>query len=98
MSGSDDPGAAGGRHTGQRGLSAWPPTPPHSLREMQSLEVMEGLGEGTYGRVFKARTAKGQIVCVKQFKPSDSDAGMLSVSTLRELQALRELDHPNIIK
>lgn len=65
---------------------------------MPGITVCEVLGEGTYGRVYRARTEAGDIVCVKEFKASDADSGMVSVSTIRELQALREIRHPNVVE
>mmetsp|Transcript_13534 Transcript_13534/g.51627 ORF Transcript_13534/g.51627 Transcript_13534/m.51627 type:complete len:440 (-) Transcript_13534:408-1727(-) len=65
---------------------------------MPGITVCEVLGEGTYGRVYRARTETGDSVCVKEFKASEADGGMVSVSTIRELQALRELRHPNVVE
>jgi serine/threonine protein kinase len=59
------------------------------------------IGEGTYGVVLKAesRRANATPFAIKVVKSSKEDrSDILSLSTLRELKLLRELNHPNVIK
>ncbi|CAL1140732.1 unnamed protein product [Cladocopium goreaui] len=57
------------------------------------------LGEGTYGKVFKAKSIRtGELVAMKQMKIEGSEDGMPSTA-LREIALLKELkDHQNIVK
>jgi serine/threonine protein kinase len=63
-------------------------------------EKREKLGEGTYGRVYKVVHRKtGRVACLKELKSvGDGDDGILGASTLREVSALQELYHKNIVK
>ena len=65
---------------------------------MAAIKVKAKLGEGTYGRVFLSTYGEYGQVVVKEVKARSSDHGLLSVATLREVQALRELRHPHIVK
>ena len=43
-------------------------------KEMDNYEFQDSVGEGTYGKVFKARVkSNGRIVAIKRFKESDED-------------------------
>lgn len=57
------------------------------------------LGEGTYGKVYKARDVRShEIVAMKQMKIEGAEDGMPSTA-LREIALLKELkDHPNIVR
>lgn len=56
------------------------------------------LGEGTYGIVYKATDkANRKTYAIKKIKIEESDEGIPS-TTLREINALKELSHPNIVK
>ena len=64
--------------------------------EFQKYERLERLGEGTYGVVYKAiYRPTGQTVAMKKIKVTDEE-GISSV-TIREIAALKELRHPNIV-
>lgn len=59
---------------------------------------LDNIGEGTYGRVYKAReTSTGELVAVKRLFPSQEEEGV-SATTIREIAILKQLSHPNIIK
>ena len=64
----------------------------------QKYHKLELLGEGTYGKVYKARcTVTSQLVAIKRlFNTSDEGEG-LSATTLREIAILKEIKHENII-
>ena len=77
------------------------PTPP--LEEIAArfpeLEVLELIGEGGMGAVYKARQAKiDRLVALKVlgFDPDDHPA--FAERFRREGQALARLDHPNVVK
>merc|ERR1719333_482241 len=56
------------------------------------------LGEGTYGKVYKARFNRtGQTVAMKKMKLGAEDEGVPSTA-LREIALLKELNHENIVK
>lgn len=61
-------------------------------------EVLEKVGEGTYGVVYKARDKEtGQIVALKKIRLDVEDQGVPS-TTLREVALLRELEHANVVR
>lgn len=49
------------------------------------MTILSLLGEGTYGRVFKARAKDGRVVCVKEF--ADKDASLEERDAYRLLEA-----------
>ena len=59
--------------------------------------MMQKLGEGTYGVVYKARdTTTGKVVALKKIKLDTEDEGMPSTA-LREISVLKALHHENIV-
>jgi len=63
-------------------------------------EMEEVLGEGTYGKVYKARNKRsGQTVAMKKMKLMDvaQEEGIPSTA-LREVALLKELSHENIVR
>ena len=65
---------------------------------MKVYKLLEPLGQGSYGTVYKARNPRnGNHVAIKQSKLS-ADLG-ICYTTIREISLLKELsDHPNIVK
>ena len=64
----------------------------------ERFELKEILGEGTYGIVFRAKDLRdGSTKAIKKIWLEEEDEGVPS-TTLREISALKDLDHPNIIK
>lgn len=62
--------------------------------------VVERLGKGTYGSVFRAKfTSKftSEEVAIKKIK-LDVDSEGIPSTTLREIAILKSLNHPNIVK
>eukprot|EP00927_Polykrikos_kofoidii_P037520 TRINITY_DN3169_c0_g1_i1.p1 TRINITY_DN3169_c0_g1~~TRINITY_DN3169_c0_g1_i1.p1 ORF type:complete len:314 (+),score=55.13 TRINITY_DN3169_c0_g1_i1:89-1030(+) len=56
------------------------------------------LGEGTYGKVYKARSVRtGESVAMKQMKLEAEEEGV-PATTIREIALLSELSHPNVVK
>mmetsp|Transcript_38374 Transcript_38374/g.105706 ORF Transcript_38374/g.105706 Transcript_38374/m.105706 type:complete len:315 (-) Transcript_38374:83-1027(-) len=56
------------------------------------------LGEGTYGKVYKARSVRtGEYVAVKQMKLDSQEEGV-PPTAIREIALLKELSHTNVVR
>eukprot|EP00933_Yihiella_yeosuensis_P061922 TRINITY_DN64796_c0_g1_i1.p1 TRINITY_DN64796_c0_g1~~TRINITY_DN64796_c0_g1_i1.p1 ORF type:complete len:319 (+),score=72.03 TRINITY_DN64796_c0_g1_i1:69-1025(+) len=56
------------------------------------------LGEGTYGKVYKARVVRtGETVALKQMKLDSQEEGVPSTA-IREIALLKEITHQNIVR
>jgi len=64
---------------------------------MEQYERLEKVGEGTYGVVYKAQDASGEIYALKTIRLESEDEGIPSTA-IREISLLKELQHPNIVK
>jgi len=64
---------------------------------MEQYERLEKLGEGTYGIVYKARDAAGELYALKTIRLEAEDEGIPSTA-IREISLLKELQHPNIVR
>ncbi|KAJ0963464.1 hypothetical protein J5N97_028586 [Dioscorea zingiberensis] len=63
-----------------------------------SFEKLEKIGQGTYSSVFKARNLdSGKIVALKKVRFDNFEPESVRFMA-REIQILRRLDHPNVIK
>jgi hypothetical protein len=66
-------------------------------RSVDMFERLEIIGEGTYGKVFKARDIKTkQVVALKSVKLENEKEGF-PITAVREIKILRQLQHPNIV-
>lgn len=66
---------------------------------LQDYEIIEKLGEGAFGKVYKAKEkSSNRIFAIKQIIEGEDPFGGISTTTLRELSILSTLKHPNIIK
>ena len=64
---------------------------------MEKFQLEQNIGDGTYGTVIKARNAKTrETVAIKKMKRKFET--WEDCMGLRELKALRKLNHRNIIK
>jgi CTD kinase subunit alpha len=61
-------------------------------------ERLAQVGEGTYGKVYKARnTGSGALVALKRIRMEQERDGF-PVTSMREIKLLQALDHPNIVR
>jgi serine/threonine protein kinase len=65
---------------------------------MEDYDIMEKIGEGTYGVVYKAKVKNtGDTVALKKIRLEAEDEGVPSTA-IREISILREIKHPNAVK
>mmetsp|Transcript_8962 Transcript_8962/g.14884 ORF Transcript_8962/g.14884 Transcript_8962/m.14884 type:complete len:393 (-) Transcript_8962:263-1441(-) len=65
---------------------------------MENYQPLGKIGEGTYGRVFKARHRdKRTIFAVKRLRIEGEDEG-IHPTAVREISFLKALNHPNIVR
>ncbi|EER07674.1 CDK5, putative [Perkinsus marinus ATCC 50983] len=64
---------------------------------MDQYQRLEKIGEGTYGIVYKARNAQGNLFALKTIRLEAEDEGIPSTA-IREISLLKELRHPNIVR
>jgi serine/threonine protein kinase len=86
--------------TGQHGTKALkqPPTPEELAGKFPQLEILELLGRGGMGAVYKARQKEiGRIVALKILPPGVGDDPAFAERFTREAQALAKLNHPGIV-
>jgi predicted Ser/Thr protein kinase len=68
-------------------------------RQFPQLEILEHLGQGGMGVVYKARQRHlNRLVAVKILPPSVGNDGSFAERFTREAQALAQLNHPNIVQ
>ena len=63
----------------------------------EGYQRLEKVGEGTYGIVYKAKDAAGNLYALKSIRLEAEDEGIPSTA-IREISLLKELRHPNIVK
>ena len=73
-----------------------PPTPARTNEELYS--IVSQVGEGTFGKVYKARnTATGNHVALKRIR-MESERDGFPVTAMREIKLLQSLKHENVIR
>ena len=66
--------------------------------KIKDYEIITAVGEGTYGKVFKAEhKATGKFVALKKVRLENEKDGF-PITAVREIKILRQLDHCNVIK
>ncbi|XP_065873691.1 probable serine/threonine-protein kinase At1g54610 [Euphorbia lathyris] len=67
-------------------------------RRANTFEKLDRIGQGTYSNVYKARDiTNDKLVAIKKVRFDSNDIESVKFMT-REIQILRRLDHPNVIK
>ncbi|KAH7431680.1 hypothetical protein KP509_08G060900 [Ceratopteris richardii] len=67
-------------------------------RRADSFEKLDKIGQGTYSNVYKARDLEtGKIVALKKVRFDSLEPESVRFMA-REIQVLRRLDHPNVVK
>ena len=75
-----------------------PPTPAELARYFPQLEILELLGRGGMGAVYKARQRQlDRLVALKILPPTVSHDPAFADRFAREAKALAKLNHPNIV-
>ncbi|CAI4229132.1 unnamed protein product [Auanema sp. JU1783] len=65
---------------------------------VEKYEIVEQVGEGTYGQVYKARDrSTEERVALKKVRLENEKEGF-PITAVREIKILRQLNHPNIVK
>ncbi|ESP01781.1 hypothetical protein LOTGIDRAFT_139146 [Lottia gigantea] len=66
-------------------------------RSVDVFKILEIIGEGTYGQVYKARdTYTDDFVALKKVRLENEKEGF-PITAVREIKILRQLNHPNIV-
>merc|ERR1719281_2369904 len=66
--------------------------------QYEVIETVPLLGEGTYGKVYKARQRRSErAVAMKKMKLDAEEEGVPSTA-IREIALLKELSHANVVK
>ena len=75
-----------------------PPTPDELTGQLPNLEVLELLGHGGMGAVYKARqTSLDREVAIKLIRPDAASVPGFAERSTREARTLARLNHPNIV-
>jgi len=75
-----------------------PPSPEEMAKHFPQLEILECLGRGGMGVVYKARQPKlNRVVALKILAPERGSEQRFSERFEREAQTLARLSHPNIV-
>src|SRR5712675_1590736 len=75
-----------------------PPTPGDLAADFPQLEILELIGRGGMGAVYKARQKSlGRFIALKILAPQHAANPSFAERFSREAQALAELNHPHIV-
>lgn len=65
---------------------------------MDKYRILAVIGEGTYGKVFKAQGREdGRVVAIKKFKQREEEDPHVRKTMMREIRVLKEYKHGNIV-
>ena len=65
---------------------------------MDKYRILAVIGEGTYGKVFKAQEKEtGRVVAIKKFKQAEDEDPHVRKTMMREIKVLKEFRHQNIV-
>ncbi|CAI5756510.1 unnamed protein product [Candida verbasci] len=72
--------------------------PVREMNRLQDYEILEKLGQGTFGVVQKAkRRSTNEVVAIKQLINHSAKEGF-PLTAMREITILKQLDHTNILR
>jgi tRNA A-37 threonylcarbamoyl transferase component Bud32 len=91
-----DAGAKGASTAAPRGTFS-PPEPAALARHFPQLEVLELLGQGGMGAVYKARQVKLDRLVALKILPPEAGGDAFAERFSREARALARLNHPHIV-
>lgn len=75
------------------------PLSPIYYFQMNRYKVLAEIGTGTYGKVLRARRrVDGLVVAVKALKKAEVALSCEGILRTREVEALKQLQHPSIIR
>lgn len=75
-----------------------PPSPESLAAHFPQLEILESLGHGGMGAVYKARQSKlDRMVALKILRPESADDPAFAERFNREARTLARLHHPNVV-
>lgn len=82
---------------GPRYRSAASATGTWGERCIEAFDIIDQIGEGTYGQVYKARDREsGELMALKKVRLENEKEGF-PITAIREIKILRQLCHPNIV-
>jgi len=69
------------------------------MRDVTNFIDHEIIGQGTYGKVFRAKLkdGDGSLFALKKIKMENEREGF-PITALREIKILKKLDHPNVLR
>src|SRR5581483_7813651 len=87
-----------GTVTGDSPAKFEPPTPEELAQKFPQLEILELLGRGGMGAVYKARQKQlDRIVALKILPPGIGEEPAFAERFAREARRLARLNHPNVV-
>lgn len=67
-------------------------------RSIDTFEILLQIGEGTYGKVFKAMDLKSKNFVALKYVRMEKESEGFPITGLREIKILRSLSHPNVVQ
>ncbi|ORY76880.1 kinase-like domain-containing protein [Leucosporidium creatinivorum] len=74
--------------------TAFPPPPPGTT---ELYERLVQVGEGTYGKVYKARNVETNVLVAMKRIRMEAEKDGFPVTAIREIKLLQSLRHPNVV-